>query len=145
MNNSMIVLINAKTHAEQKKNKKRTLISGNQIGIRINLRFKRGEQMAVEIKVIKRRKLSKAERTEIHNKYDGHCAYCGCEIDFSKMQVDHAKPLRIGGTDTMDNMMPACRSCNSYKTTLDVEGFRNYEKNKWLYEKAPKEAADLFI
>lgn len=82
--------------------------------------------MAVEIKVIKRRKLSKAERTEIHNKYDGHCAYCGCEIDISKMQVDHVKPLRIGGTDTMDNMMPACRSCNHYKATFDVEGFRNY-------------------
>ncbi len=60
--------------------------------------------MAVEIKVIKRRKLSKAERVEIHNKYDGHCAYCGCEIDISKMQVDHVKPLRIGGTDTFETL-----------------------------------------
>lgn len=36
------------------------------------------------------------------------------------------RPLRTGGTDTIDNMTPTCRSCNHYKATLDVEGFRKY-------------------
>lgn len=40
------------------------------------------------------------------------------------MQVDHIVPLRKGGSDTMDNMRPACRSCNHYKHTLTVEQFR---------------------
>lgn len=73
-----------------------------------------------------RRRLSAKERKKIYDKYGGHCAYCGCEITFRGMQADHMKPLHIGGTDTLDNMTPACRSCNHYKSTLDVEGFRDY-------------------
>jgi len=55
----------------------------------------------------------------------GHCAYCGCEITLSEMQVDHVMPLRKGGPDTLENMLPACRSCNHYKSTLTVQQFRD--------------------
>ena len=58
--------------------------------------------------------------------YNGHCAYCGKQIELKDMQVDHAKPLKIGGEDEISNYMPSCRSCNHYKATLDVEGFRKY-------------------
>lgn len=75
---------------------------------------------------MKRRRLSAKERKQIFDKYNGHCAYCGCEIAFRGMQADHKKPLHIGGTDTLDNMFPSCRSCNHYKATLDVEKFREY-------------------
>lgn len=73
-----------------------------------------------------RRKLSKAERMQVYEKCKGHCAYCGCELEYEDMQVDHAKPLKIDGADELNNMFPACRSCNHYKATLDVEGFRKY-------------------
>lgn len=82
----------------------------------------KGEQ----IKKIKRRRLSAKERKQIFDKYNGHCAYCGCEITFRGMQVDHKKALRTGGEDTIENMFPSCRSCNHYKSTLDVEEFREY-------------------
>lgn len=72
------------------------------------------------------KKLSKEERMSIYKICNGRCAYCGCKIEYKDMQVDHVKPLRIGGTDEMSNMLPACRSCNHYKATLDVEGFRKY-------------------
>lgn len=72
-----------------------------------------------------RRKLTKDERVEIYSKTNGHCAYCGCTLEYSKMQVDHVIPLRKGGADTKDNMLPACRSCNYYKSTLDIEQFRD--------------------
>lgn len=75
---------------------------------------------------MKRRKLSKKERNEVYKKCNGHCAYCGIEIDYKDMQVDHAIPLRIGGEDAMKNMLPSCRSCNHYKATLNIEGFREY-------------------
>lgn len=71
-----------------------------------------------------RKRLTKAERQAIYDKMEGHCAYCGCEISLQTMQVDHITPLRKGGADTMDNMWPACRSCNHYKHTLMVEQFR---------------------
>lgn len=73
-----------------------------------------------------RRKLKKAERQQIYEMCSRHCAYCGCELEYKDMQVDHVTPLRIGGADELGNMLPACRSCNHYKATLDVEGYRQY-------------------
>ena len=34
--------------------------------------------------------------------------------------------LGIGGTDDILHYMPACRCCNHYKSTLNIEGFRKY-------------------
>jgi 5-methylcytosine-specific restriction endonuclease McrA len=44
----------------------------------------------------------------------GHrCAYCGRgDVELTR---DHVKPLRRGGTNSMDNIVPACRPCNSRK------------------------------
>jgi 5-methylcytosine-specific restriction endonuclease McrA len=78
----------------------------------------------------KRRKLSKSERKTVYNKFAGHCAYCGEVITMREMQVDHFVALRRGGTDTIDNMLPACRSCNYYKDTLTIEDLRD-SIQKW--------------
>ena len=75
---------------------------------------------------IKRRRLSAIERKKVFDTYNGHCAYCGTRVTFRGMQIDHVKPLAIGGEDTFENMLPACRSCNHYKATMDVEKFREY-------------------
>jgi 5-methylcytosine-specific restriction endonuclease McrA len=75
----------------------------------------------------KRRKSTKAERQTVYDKCAGHCAYCGCEITIKQMQVDHVIPIggwKICGSDTLDNMLPACRSCNHYKSRSDLETFR---------------------
>lgn len=72
----------------------------------------------------KRRKLSRSERIAVFDKTRGHCAYCGCELRFADMQIDHLVSLYNGGTDNMANYLPACRSCNHYKSTLDIEKFR---------------------
>lgn len=72
----------------------------------------------------KRRKLTPLERTKIHAKTNGRCAYCGCQITIKQMQVDHVHAIRIGGEDDLSNMLPACRSCNHYKSSLDLERFR---------------------
>ncbi len=72
----------------------------------------------------KRKKLTKEQRVTVYNKFRGHCAYCGCEIDIKDMQADHLVALERGGADELDNIYPACRSCNHYKHTLTVEKFR---------------------
>lgn len=71
-----------------------------------------------------RRRLTKAERQAVYDKIGGYCAYCGCSITLSEMQADHIVPLHKGGADEVDNMLPACRSCNHYKSTLTMEQFR---------------------
>lgn len=80
----------------------------------------------------KRRKLTRAERAEVYAKYGGHCAYCGVKITQAQMQVDHLIPMELyeayaavgQDLDTMDNYMPACRSCNHYKSSMTLEKFR---------------------
>lgn len=74
-----------------------------------------------------RRNLTKEERLQVYEKMNGHCAYCGCSLKFEDMQVDHVISLNgylEQGTDTLNNMLPACRSCNHYKSRMPLESFR---------------------
>lgn len=80
----------------------------------------------------RRRKLTKDERMAVYKKANGHCAYCGCELEYKDMQVDHVIPINgwsEQGEDTLDNMLPACRSCNHYKSRSTLEGFRKMVEN----------------
>ena len=75
--------------------------------------------------------ISKELREKVYQKYGGHCAYCGREIVYKDMQVDHFTPLRaLGSEDTrvndISNLMPACRMCNHYKRANSLETFRKY-------------------
>jgi len=73
----------------------------------------------------KRKAFSKEDRAAVYVKTGGRCAYCGIEIKPSQMQIDHVFPVMLGGTDDMRNLMPTCRSCNNYKSTLTLSKFRN--------------------
>lgn len=75
----------------------------------------------------KRKQLSRQERLQVYEKCNGHCAYCGCELPFKDMQVDHIIPLALINDDkseTFLNYLPACRSCNHYKSAMSLETFR---------------------
>jgi Restriction endonuclease len=74
----------------------------------------------------KRRQLTKAERQAVYDKCGGHCAYCGCVIKMKHMQVDHVQPISVAGDDTLENMLPACHSCNYYKGAMPLYTFRAY-------------------
>lgn len=41
------------------------------------------------------------------------CAHCGATD--KKLTVDHITPLKLGGTNYIDNIQPLCRSCNCRK------------------------------
>lgn len=73
----------------------------------------------------KRKPIPKSIRIQVYKKYGGHCAYCGCELEYKDMQVDHINPLYwYNGENSIENYNPACRMCNFYKSTLTVEKFR---------------------
>lgn len=87
---------------------------------------------------------SKQKRIEIHSKYNGKCAYCGDNIMLKDMQVDHIIPqdryiqsvknkfripdflkhLTEMDMNHDDNLNPACRVCNKWKSSHDLELFR---------------------
>lgn len=75
-------------------------------------------------------KLSKEQRQNVFDKYDGHCAYCGCELQ-KGWHIDHIEPIvrnSIGcekpHNDTFENLNPACPSCNIQKNSYSLEQFR---------------------
>jgi len=47
------------------------------------------------------------------------CCYCG-DRDRDRLSADHLLPTKRGGPDTGDNLVWACRSCNSSKGARDV-------------------------
>lgn len=77
-----------------------------------------------------RAKLSAKIRRAVYAKYGGRCAYCGIKIGLGQMQVDHIKPVYVAelhegqADNSMDNLLPACRDCNFYKSTFSLEDFR---------------------
>ena len=49
---------------------------------------------------------------------DGHtCQYCGAKAPDTELQVDHIIPVSAGGEDRLDNLIAACKDCNSGKGT----------------------------
>lgn len=77
-----------------------------------------------------RKRLTKDERMKVYNKHNGHCAYCGCELEYKDMQVDHIDSIeraswegRIAEED-FSNYNPSCRQCNFYKGTYTIEELR---------------------
>lgn len=56
--------------------------------------------------------LTKEEWKIILEKFDYRCAYCHKK---TKLEMDHVIPITKGGSCTISNIVPACRSCNSSK------------------------------
>lgn len=63
----------------------------------------------------------------------GGCAYCGSTD--AALQRDCVLALSRGGRYTLENIVPACRSCNTSKCNDEVTG--------WLRRKKLDEAAFL--
>jgi len=64
--------------------------------------------------------LSDEQWTALRNAWGG-CAYCGV-ID-APLQRDCVLPISRGGRYTLDNIVPACRTCNASKCNDEVTGW----------------------
>jgi 5-methylcytosine-specific restriction endonuclease McrA len=84
-----------------------------------------------------RKPIPKKIREQVYKKYNGHCAYCGCKLEYNDMQVDHVVSVYgNNGSNDIDNLMPACRMCNFYKSTFSIDVFRKHLES--LYERLRK-------
>ena len=58
------------------------------------------------------------------------CAYCGKELKYKEMQVDHLEAKEnkqrhlFKNPDRFENLMPSCRRCNHYKRANTLNFFR---------------------
>ncbi len=71
--------------------------------------------------------MKKSDRQKVFDKYEGRCAYCGCEL-VKGWHVDHIDPIVYGGSNEMQNLNPSCKYCNNYKCHSKLETFRMYAK-----------------
>ena len=87
----------------------------------------------------RRRRMDRVEHDLTDEHWDavqaawGGCAYCGATG--VPMQKDCLLALSRGGRYTLDNIVPACRSCNASKCNDEVTG--------WLRRKRLDEATFL--
>ncbi len=72
------------------------------------------------------------KRDKVFSKFNGKCAYCGCELK-KGWHIDHLLPVvrdpftgvkQYPERDSIDNMMPSCASCNINKHSESIESFR---------------------
>lgn len=54
--------------------------------------------------------------------YNYKCAYCNKSTN--KLTKDHIIPVSLGGTDKIDNIVPACWDCNYKKRARKIEYFK---------------------
>lgn len=102
--------------------------------------------------------MNKKDRQIIFDKYNGHCAYCGEILVLKTLHVDHIIPqsnflrhvtnnykipsflshLTYRDLNHIDNLFPACGVCNRWKSTFDLETFRNeiFMQTDRLYKKS---------
>lgn len=74
----------------------------------------------------------KARRLKLIHRDGIGCFYCGIECEDRKsnrdnrdcvMSEDHIIPKSHGGTDDLDNLVLACRACNSQRGSFSAEDF----------------------
>jgi hypothetical protein len=69
--------------------------------------------------------ISPKKRQKVFDKTGGKCWYCG-KMTGDDFVVEHAHPRSRGGNNDIDNLLPACRACNSRKHNRDIEEYREY-------------------
>lgn len=66
----------------------------------------------------------KKRRNPVMDKTGGLCFYCGVDGTGLRLQIDHMHPRSRGGSNKLENLIPACAPCNMKKRALTVDEFR---------------------
>jgi 5-methylcytosine-specific restriction endonuclease McrA len=66
-------------------------------------------------------KYTAREWADLVLRYQGRCAYCGAAVP---LQPDHRIPLALGGSNRIENILPACGRCNRRKHLMSEADFR---------------------
>lgn len=63
-------------------------------------------------------------------RHNFRCFYCGIKLTTANRTLDHKIPLSRGGTNTIRNVVPACRPCNNRKLRMTTEEFLARERQR---------------
>jgi len=82
---------------------------------------------------------SEQKRQKVYEMFGGKCAYCGEEMDFSNLQIDHKNPKQKQNRNHLSNLFPSCLKCNIIKKDRNISEFRKY-----LFNIPPSVDCDTF-
>lgn len=68
------------------------------------------------------------KRFQVLKKYGFSCFYCGRRPPEVRLQLEHMHPKSKGGTDNIDNLVPACFECNMGKFNIPLEESKDEQK-----------------
>lgn len=88
--------------------------------------------------------VTKRTRYEVLRRDNNTCRYCGATAPDSPLTIDHVTPVALGGTDTPDNLVAACRDCNAGKasTSPDSKSVEAVSDDALRWAKAMQAALD---
>jgi len=75
---------------------------------------------------------SDEELSYVYSRNDGYCWHCDKKLSWSNYgavgakgawEVDHSKPVSRGGTNYLQNLVPACIPCNRSKRELNSKEY----------------------
>ena len=128
---------NNKEHYKQYyKNNREKLLEQNRKWLKDNPEYMKKWYRTEKGKAANQRKQSKRQAREkdiintltaeewinILKKYEFMCAYCGKKFTlFDRETRDHVIPISKGGDNIKENVVPACKSCNSKKHNKIIE------------------------
>lgn len=85
----------------------------------------------------------------IYDRTDGYCHICGKKVSYvnyarygsrGAWEVEHSVPKAQGGTDHLNNLYPACVSCNRRKAARSTRAARSaHDRSRAPYSKRKKE------
>ena len=79
-------------------------------------------------------------REFVFSRTNGRCSYYGAKAT----EIDHIIPRAQGGSNSVHNLTPACRSCNQKKSNLSLKDFGEIMNKDYSHlepKKLPKDAA----
>lgn len=90
-----------------------------------------------------RRSVLKETLLRLHNEWGGRCCYCNhpvyltvSENAANRATLDHFIPKSRRGSSIMNNLIVACRKCNSHKSNKDpyewYRKHRNFSETNWV-------------
>lgn len=69
---------------------------------------------------MERKPIPKKTRFEVFKRDKFTCQYCGAQAPDVILEIDHIKPVSKGGTNSIMNLVTACKACNSGKTNREL-------------------------
>ncbi len=106
------------------------------------LRSEQEQARKVALRQANRRKAGEITieiRQAVYDRDNWECVYCGVDDDLS---CDHVVPVSKGGLTTLENLVTACRRCNSRKQDKDRKSFERHLENEGKSKPVRRKSTD---